>query len=314
MKKLKKFRTQTCPNTNCGAPIEKNGGCPHMTCIICNHQFCWHCFFPWRSHPSLICPLAFVWNLGRNFILGCLLVAWYCPSISLFFSAIFWWSFSWAKFAIWNSPYFITGLTWVKQIQRLSLRSYAPLSALVFVSFFFSFFWFSSTWIRDTATYFPLFNIGLVSGLKKDGWGCFYCSILFIAMMEFAVLPFLGSLLMAWILLPVFGLFTTVAAFVLEWSFSWNPALFLGVLVAAEISAKLKERFSSAQNHQEYCGNPGSVLETFLWMNLFWNAQNSIQFFLDVCWVGVGLLWAQPGWWLMLFPLSFYVLKKLVLL
>ena len=30
-----------CPK--CEALIEKNGGCPHMTCSNCNHYYCWSC-------------------------------------------------------------------------------------------------------------------------------------------------------------------------------------------------------------------------------------------------------------------------------
>jgi ribosomal protein L32 len=32
---------KTCPS--CGAVIEKDGGCSHMTCKFCKHQFCFVC-------------------------------------------------------------------------------------------------------------------------------------------------------------------------------------------------------------------------------------------------------------------------------
>lgn len=34
--------TKKCPK--CKWPIEKNKGCDHMTCMKCNHEFCWNCF------------------------------------------------------------------------------------------------------------------------------------------------------------------------------------------------------------------------------------------------------------------------------
>ncbi|MCJ1288075.1 hypothetical protein MMC26_007428 [Xylographa opegraphella] len=41
--------TKACPQESCGRPIEKNGGCSHMTCTQCGHQFCWDCFAPWNE-------------------------------------------------------------------------------------------------------------------------------------------------------------------------------------------------------------------------------------------------------------------------
>ena len=40
--------TQDCPQ--CKMTIEKNGGCNHMTCRSCQHQFCWVCAGPWTAH------------------------------------------------------------------------------------------------------------------------------------------------------------------------------------------------------------------------------------------------------------------------
>ena len=34
-------KTHSCPG--CGAWVEKNGGCPHMTCTQCRSQYCWLC-------------------------------------------------------------------------------------------------------------------------------------------------------------------------------------------------------------------------------------------------------------------------------
>jgi len=35
------FHVANCPD--CATVIEKNEGCPHMTCIVCKYYFCWVC-------------------------------------------------------------------------------------------------------------------------------------------------------------------------------------------------------------------------------------------------------------------------------
>eukprot|EP00049_Salpingoeca_infusionum_P018524 m.357619 g.357619 ORF g.357619 m.357619 type:complete len:528 (+) comp17887_c0_seq1:416-1999(+) len=42
--------TQECPK--CRFTIEKNGGCNHMTCRQCKHEFCWMCLGDWEPHGS----------------------------------------------------------------------------------------------------------------------------------------------------------------------------------------------------------------------------------------------------------------------
>jgi len=42
--------TQDCPK--CQSTIEKNGGCNHMTCRKCKHEFCWVCMEPWQDHKD----------------------------------------------------------------------------------------------------------------------------------------------------------------------------------------------------------------------------------------------------------------------
>lgn len=39
--------TKKCPN--CNEPIEKNGGCNHMTCKSCSYDFCWICSEKWSK-------------------------------------------------------------------------------------------------------------------------------------------------------------------------------------------------------------------------------------------------------------------------
>jgi len=48
-----KVNTKLCPK--CQNPIEKNGGCMHMTCRKpggCGHEFCWICMQPWATHKA----------------------------------------------------------------------------------------------------------------------------------------------------------------------------------------------------------------------------------------------------------------------
>jgi len=42
--------TKECPK--CVSTIEKNGGCNHMTCRKCKHEFCWVCMGPWQEHGT----------------------------------------------------------------------------------------------------------------------------------------------------------------------------------------------------------------------------------------------------------------------
>lgn len=42
--------TKECPK--CSSTIEKNGGCNHMTCRKCRHEWCWICEGPWSEHGS----------------------------------------------------------------------------------------------------------------------------------------------------------------------------------------------------------------------------------------------------------------------
>ncbi|KAF5399973.1 RBR-type E3 ubiquitin transferase [Paragonimus heterotremus] len=42
--------TKDCPE--CHVCIEKSGGCNHMQCSQCKHEFCWVCLNPWSVHKT----------------------------------------------------------------------------------------------------------------------------------------------------------------------------------------------------------------------------------------------------------------------
>jgi hypothetical protein len=41
--------TIICPSAGCSTRIEKDGGCFHMTCPSCQHEFCWECLAAWAK-------------------------------------------------------------------------------------------------------------------------------------------------------------------------------------------------------------------------------------------------------------------------
>ncbi|KZV75089.1 hypothetical protein PENSPDRAFT_647368 [Peniophora sp. CONT] len=45
-----KSNTKEC--AKCQSTIEKNGGCNHMTCKKCKHEFCWVCMGDWSVHGT----------------------------------------------------------------------------------------------------------------------------------------------------------------------------------------------------------------------------------------------------------------------
>ena len=44
--------SKQCPR--CRVDIEKNGGCNHITCRACSHEFCWICSAVWEKHYSCV--------------------------------------------------------------------------------------------------------------------------------------------------------------------------------------------------------------------------------------------------------------------
>ena len=54
LNKIRKV-VKRCPK--CHVIIDKDGGCNHMTCSNCNHQFCWICLQDWDKHEDYYtCP------------------------------------------------------------------------------------------------------------------------------------------------------------------------------------------------------------------------------------------------------------------
>ncbi|EFQ86055.1 hypothetical protein CFE70_001739 [Pyrenophora teres f. teres 0-1] len=53
---LRKMGAKPCPK--CGTKIEKNGGCDHMKCQHCRHNFCWVCLVGYKANMEhlLHCP------------------------------------------------------------------------------------------------------------------------------------------------------------------------------------------------------------------------------------------------------------------
>ncbi|XP_076448403.1 uncharacterized protein LOC143285080 isoform X2 [Babylonia areolata] len=47
---ISSVQVKRCPF--CRYPMEKNGGCSHMTCVMCQNQFCWVCLAKWAEHVT----------------------------------------------------------------------------------------------------------------------------------------------------------------------------------------------------------------------------------------------------------------------
>ncbi|KAJ4358942.1 hypothetical protein N0V95_002648 [Ascochyta clinopodiicola] len=51
---IKKLGAKSCPN--CGVNIEKQGGCDHMNCQRCRHNFCWECLGRFNGNANHHAP------------------------------------------------------------------------------------------------------------------------------------------------------------------------------------------------------------------------------------------------------------------
>ncbi|CAG9319161.1 unnamed protein product [Blepharisma stoltei] len=63
----KEIWVKYCPK--CDYPIEKSGGCYHMTCINCRHEFCWDCLQDYKNHIWKYCGLNMLYCWGFMVIL-----------------------------------------------------------------------------------------------------------------------------------------------------------------------------------------------------------------------------------------------------
>lgn len=68
----KELWVKFCPK--CDSPIEKNGGCYHMTCQNCSYEFCWDCLQPYRNHKQPLChaSVGYTWGMFIFMIIGLL--------------------------------------------------------------------------------------------------------------------------------------------------------------------------------------------------------------------------------------------------
>mgnify|MGYP000155441260 FL=1 len=66
----KKSWTKNCPMCQC--PIQKNGGCPHMTCQNCSYEFCWYCKQNHFNHDNRKCIIL---NTVKFGLIGLSLIA-----------------------------------------------------------------------------------------------------------------------------------------------------------------------------------------------------------------------------------------------
>ena len=63
----KRLWSGKCPN--CKTRIEKNGGCDHMTCKKCKHEFCWICSVQHPHHNNLIHQAKFLLKIVKVIVL-----------------------------------------------------------------------------------------------------------------------------------------------------------------------------------------------------------------------------------------------------
>ncbi len=78
--------SRRCPS--CSYIIEKNGGCQHMTCCVCKHQFFWCCGMSYAyNHSNLACLVSKYW-FGCVLIAGSGYLLW--PLLAYFARSVMW--------------------------------------------------------------------------------------------------------------------------------------------------------------------------------------------------------------------------------
>lgn len=55
---------KNCPS--CQVSIQKDAGCPHMTCWTCGHQFCWKCMDNWIRHEPAKCETMISYEIASG--------------------------------------------------------------------------------------------------------------------------------------------------------------------------------------------------------------------------------------------------------
>ena len=82
--------TNLCPK--CSIRISKNGGCKHMSCKKCAHEFCWYCMQNYHGHKNYLCAINIIVKLA---ILGFFLFNF------LLLINLFWTITNWMTAVVW---------------------------------------------------------------------------------------------------------------------------------------------------------------------------------------------------------------------
>ena len=126
---MKLLTTEPCPNENCGFLIQKNGGCNHMRCENCKHEFCWMCLGEYYGYKHSLADNGAV--CGLRALIGSIFIVICGFSVYLKFmlclNATFIWpfvmNFVWFIWHILKYTCFAAAAYGIDWIFRLTLRS-----------------------------------------------------------------------------------------------------------------------------------------------------------------------------------------------